>query len=257
MSTPVTLTLTDSKGNVVSEVLPGPGGTIRFAIGEPDCHSGVWRIFAPANKSDVYIGIRTILGSQKWSLHESGDWRHQWVTEERAEEFTGNADRIIDRWQQPPEVGTTGWTRGFAIRVRHQDLVSVRDDEPGIPVDTLWLPSPGEGRAGLVQVVIARPDQIEVTLHGMIPFAGFTLADGRVVLLIFYHEALRDEQNRMVDEAIATTIQQAPSDKLNAAGAPRALLMGNNAEGDRVVWDCAIPGQLQTNQDGPSPNASW
>jgi hypothetical protein len=255
---PVTLRITDSKGNVTNEFVQGPGGTIRFGIGEPGRRSGVWRIFAPSNKSDVYIGIRTILGYQKWSLHESGDWRHQWVTEEMAEEFTGSSDRIIDRWRQPAEVGATGWTRGFAIRARHQDLVTAPDAGAGKPADTLWLPAPPEGRAAVVQVVIARPDQVEVTLHGMVPFAGFTLAGGRVLLLIFTHEALTDEQNRMVDGAIAKAIRMAPADKLNAADNPRGLLIGNNDDGDRGVWDCAIPvtGEVWTDDGGPPPNSS-
>ncbi len=242
MSNPrsVTLRLADSEGNVIHEVLPGPGGTIRFAVGELARRSGVWRIWAPVNKSDVYIGIRTILGHQKWSLHESGDWRHQWVTEGRAEEFTGRSDRIIDRWQQPAEVKATGWTRGFTIRVRHQDLVSVPVAGAGIPTDTLWLPPPTEGRTAVAQVVIARPDQVEITMHGMMPFAGFVLADGRVVLLIFSHEILSDEQNRNVDEALAKALRMAPAADLDAADSPRGLLMGQSDDGDRLVWDCAI-----------------
>jgi hypothetical protein len=255
----VTLRLTDSEGNIIHEVLPGPGGTIRFAVGEPNRRSGVWRIWAPSNKSDVYIGIRTILGYQKWSLHESGDWRHQWVTEARAEEFTGRSDRTIDRWQQPAEVGATGWTRGFTIRVRHRDLVAVADAGTGIPTDTLWLPSPPEGRTAVAQVVIARPDQVEVTMRGMMPFAGFTLADGSVVLLIFSHEALTDDQNRTVDEALAKALWLASGAELNAADSPRGLLIGKNDEGgDRLVWDCAIrmTGDVYTTDSDPSPNAS-
>jgi hypothetical protein len=56
----------------------GPGGVIRVVVGEHGKQSGVWRIFAPEkNYGDVYVGVRSLLGEQKWSLHESGDWRFQ------------------------------------------------------------------------------------------------------------------------------------------------------------------------------------
>jgi hypothetical protein len=46
--------------------------------------------------------------------------------------------------------------------------------------------------------------------------------------------------NQSVDDALAAAIQQAPEGVLDAAEAPRALLAGNNAQGDRHVWDVAI-----------------
>jgi hypothetical protein len=76
---PVTLQMRDNHGNAERVVLPGPGGEIRVVVGEPGKQSGAWKIWAGPNKSDVYLGLRAVLGHQKWSLHESGDWRYQWV----------------------------------------------------------------------------------------------------------------------------------------------------------------------------------
>jgi hypothetical protein len=78
------MALRDEHGNSEDVVLPGPGGTIRVVVGEPGRQSGVWRIWAPPTKFDVYIGVRAILGYQKWSLYETGDWRHAWLTDEKA-----------------------------------------------------------------------------------------------------------------------------------------------------------------------------
>jgi hypothetical protein len=44
---------------------------VRFAVGKPGGHhSSVW--VTRANRSDFYIGARTVMGSTKISLHESG-----------------------------------------------------------------------------------------------------------------------------------------------------------------------------------------
>jgi hypothetical protein len=235
----VTFVIEDDDGNRADVQLSGPGGASRLVIGEPDCQSGIWRIWANKPKSDVYIGIRSILGYQKWSLHESGDWRFQWVTEAKASEFTGSTDRLVDRWQQPPEV-RAGWTKGFTIRVRHQDLV----DRPGEvePAGTVRLPAPPEGHATSVHVVVARPDQGRIALHGLLPVDGFTLADGRAVLLITSVDAVLAEQNQMVDAAMSEGVRQMRERgvDLSTVGSPRMLASGHDADGNRFVWDVAV-----------------
>ena len=235
----VTFVIEDDDGNRADVQLPGPGGKSRLVIGEPDRQSGIWRIWANKPTSDVYIGIRSILGYQKWSLHESGIWRFAWVSEARANEFTGSTDRLMDRWQQPPELGA-GWTKGFSIRVRHQDLV----DTPGevAPAGTVRLPAPPEGHARCVHVVVARPDQGLVTLQGLLPVDGFTLADGRVVLLVTSVEAVLPEHNQMVDGAMSEGLRKMREQGVDpsTAGSPRMLVGGHNAEGDRFVWDAAV-----------------
>jgi hypothetical protein len=221
--------------------LPGPGGTIRVAVGEHGRQSGIWRIWAPPNKSDVYIGVRAILGYQKWSLHESGDWRHQWVNTEKAAEVRKADGRIIDRWQQPAEMGNSGWTRGFSIRVRHQDLVDVANS-PQAPKDTVWIPAPPEGHFMGLHVAIVRPVDLAVPLTGFIPVGGFTLLDGRAVVLCVTVEELTDEQNQVIATAIEVVVQEAKRGgvDLSTVAAPRGALSCASAEGDRSVWDVAV-----------------
>lgn len=220
----------------------GPGGTIRVVVGEPGRQSGVWRIWAPKNASDVYIGVRAILGYQKWSLHESGDWRCQWVNGERAVEFGSGGGRIIDRWSQPAEVGS-GWTRAFSIRVRHQDLVEAADHVVP-PGDTLWIPPPPEGHLIALHVAIVRPDQGEATLRGFIPVAGFGLADRRAVILGVSKEPVTDENNHVIAAALETTMRLAASGGVDFSSVEsvRGALSCVSPEGDRHVWDVAVVG---------------
>jgi hypothetical protein len=238
---PVTLTLDDGHGNREDIVLTGPGGTIRAAIGEPGCHSGIWRIWANKNKSDVYIAIRNIAGYQKWSLHETGDWRYQWVTTERAQQYAKTSERVIDNWAQPQEVGESRLTKGFTKKVRHEDLVPLADIPGSLPAEVVWLPAPPEGHAMGMHVAIMRPDGPQIELQDAVPFAGFTLSDGRAVLLFASRQPVTDAQNQMIEDAVAKVLARKPAHvHLRAEEGLRMSAFGNDLEGGKQVWDIAL-----------------
>jgi hypothetical protein len=111
----MTITIRDDDGHLVNHELQpaNPKRPIYMAVGQPGHRSGVWRIWGnpPSNvKSDVYVSARTIAGVQKWSLHQSGDFRHQWVTADAASRFTSSPDKRIYSWQRGPE--QDGWITG-------------------------------------------------------------------------------------------------------------------------------------------------
>jgi hypothetical protein len=66
------------------------------------------------------------VGGQKYSFHQSGDWRHAWNTAGLAEEFTGPPRRLLDQWQRPEPDGF-GWIRAFTIWVPSEDVIDVPD----------------------------------------------------------------------------------------------------------------------------------
>lgn len=237
----VSLTVVNTDGEPETFELPGPGGTIRCGIGAPGRRSGVWRIWSDAksNKSDVYVAIRTLAGYQKWSLHESGDWRFQWVTETRAAEFTESTDRTIDRWEQPAEVGTTGMTKGLAIWVRQCDIVPIENDDEASHATVQWLPTPPPGYAVGIHVVVARPGQGLVDLGRAVPFDGFTLADGRVVLVLVLGREVTEELNISLREAQREAINRSDVD-WRTVKSPRMAITGSDDEGVRFIWDTAV-----------------
>ena len=57
--------------------LVGPGGTMRVAVGRPGRRSGIWRIWAPSNKPEVYVKSSDV-GELKLSLHGEQDGRSHW-----------------------------------------------------------------------------------------------------------------------------------------------------------------------------------
>jgi hypothetical protein len=224
-------------------VVPGPGGKARICVGDPHGgHASVWRIWANRSRSDVYIACRDIAGVQKWSLHESGDWRHQWVTRQYALHLTKSDDRTLDQWRQPAEWEDIGWTRGFAICVRLQDLVDYGDGDE-LPEDIIWVPPRPEGRVAVIHVVIARADRLDSEVKGVYPFGAFSLANGKVVILpVSMQPPLAETQAEI--QTMLEQLAQIPSaaEKIAMADAPRATVTTADEDtGDRAVWDIAIP----------------
>jgi hypothetical protein len=233
----VTLVVEDSKGHRQAITLSGPGGRIRIAVGEPGRRSGVWNVWANRGKSDVYIAARSIAGVQKYSLHETGDWRHQWTTQEQAEKFTGQRDRMLDRWERP-DGGPGGWTRGLAIWVPQPDILDIPQDDQSHEGVT-WLPEPSPGFAIGIHVVVAKTDRGLVPVKGAVPVEAFTLANGEVVLVLVSRAELTDERRQWLDKERARARAASGHIDLTAVKAPRMTLFGYDDHGNRVLWDLA------------------
>ncbi len=114
---------------------------IRFTVGTPDKHAGVWRVWINPNKSDVYIAERSIADQFKISLHESGDWRQAFTVQhipqlregqtrviilpgDSAEIPSGPttiSNRVVSAWERPQDT-VPGLIAAFAIVVPHSEL---------------------------------------------------------------------------------------------------------------------------------------
>jgi hypothetical protein len=241
MSTPgpFTLVVDDGKGSRESLVFAEPGGEIRFMVGDDNRHAATWKIWAGKNNASVYAAVRVLGGQLKISLHDGPkgpDWRVQWG-EKFMVDHPEVANRIIEKLQRPPEIGETGWTKGISIWVRHQDVVAAPADE-SLPADLLRLPTPPEGYATGVHIVIARPTNQFVTPGG-IPLGGFMLADGQVMLLVVSQSAVTDETNHVIDSAVAK-LMQSVSDEPDDGSVIRSLVRSDTPDGDPQFWDVAV-----------------
>lgn len=254
-SSPLTLTVWSKDGEQHELEVLGPGGTARVCVGDRHApHSSVWRIWANRNKSDVYIACRDIAGVQKWSLHETGDWRHQWMTRQYAWHLTKKDDRTLDQWPQPAEREDIGWTRGFAISVRLQDLADYGDGDE-LPKDIIWMPAPPQDRVAVIHVLIARPDRLDSKGSGIFPFHAFSLANGKVVLVTFSLQPVLAEQEAELQSMLQQiTSHPKSAEHIARLSAPRlTATLVDEETGDRGVWDIAIPRSAGgTNETVPS-----
>jgi hypothetical protein len=214
--------------------VPGPGGKVLFGVGRLGCRGSVWKAWANKSKSDVYI-VNRQLATQKISLHQSGDWRHQWRDAAIAEQHTQSRDRVLDRWHRPPEFGI-GWTRALSISTPAEDIIEVPGDDQ-TQQDIIWLAPPQPGLVCGVHLVVARPNQGEATLKDSAPFAAFHLANGQTVLLLASYAR--------ADPAVAAW-RRSHRDQGYAVGdvigrTRRVLVFGSDpATGARIIHDLAV-----------------
>lgn len=216
--------------------LTGPGGTVRVSVGEPGRRSGIWRIWANKPTSDIYIAETSLAGTMKISLHQSGDWRHQWVTQELAEQWTQAPNRLIDQWPRPEEWGG-GWTRALVIWIACDALGDSPGDGAHKKVE--FLPAHQPERVYAIHVVVARPNRGFVTLKGVLPMTGFVLASGEVALVLVSTTELTADQREWRERQRAA-MRAVPRP---AGSTPRAMLYGHSDDGVRTIWDIGDIGE--------------
>lgn len=171
-----------------------PGGAVRFALfGAAGRRSGTWRVWTTKRQLDVYVAARTTAGVMKASLHASGSWQHGFVSDERARPFVPpGSSRHADIWQRPDEKAR-GWTHAYSIILPDSELRAwpASANERG---DVVHLPPVGEGHAAAVEIMLAKPTDVEI-VDDIFDVACLSLVDGTNVRVLARRVRLTDEQN--------------------------------------------------------------
>jgi hypothetical protein len=132
---------------------------IRFCVGEPGNRSTVWRIWPSPPHNDVYLATRESAGLQKFSLHESGDYRLAWLDNSRRgtihTSLASDDSRVLMRWERPARL-PNGWLPAVSIFVPREDVVEIDDEVKW--QDVQWLPQPPEGHCAEIEVSLVQPD---------------------------------------------------------------------------------------------------
>ena len=141
------------------------GGEIRFGVkSEEGLRSGVIRVWANRNRSDVYVAARSVASEYKVSLHESGNWQIGFTREHALGHSPRTRtrvpirevrERLITRWSRPPEV-MPGLTRAFAVLVSAAGVVLRGDDGSGDD-DIYWYPKPKEKPIAKFDIFLSTP----------------------------------------------------------------------------------------------------
>jgi hypothetical protein len=177
--------------------IPGPGGEIRFAVGSPDGpRSAMWKLFSPKNKSDVYLAYRAAGRYVKVSLHQSGNWRFQWISPDVAREAGAiDGTRVIEQWQRP--AADEGWTIGPMILVSERDVVPLVIDQP---VDGVkWFPAPAPGHGVWIHIFIVEPGISAKNFSDVSFGGGFHLANGEVCVLLARQRPITPEEEQWLE----------------------------------------------------------
>jgi hypothetical protein len=131
-----------------------PGSAVRFAVGAPNAHGMVWRLWCSPNTPDLYLAVRDNFngGDAKYSFHASGDWRLQYEYS-KAQEM--GIDRVLERWERPAP-GADGTIDVARIMIPSDDIV--QNVRPAPDADKIiWVP-PGTARSLNVLPILIVPD---------------------------------------------------------------------------------------------------
>ncbi|MEE3852774.1 hypothetical protein VZC37_20715 [Gordonia sp. LSe1-13] len=156
-----------SLDDLVSQEIPVGSASkkrpIKFATGSPQLRSGVWRVWSPKETGDVYVMPLSTESFAKISLHETGDWRLQILSEQSDHpqlHFVSRPDstsRILDQWQRPPEF-VDGWTDAMTVLIPNEDVTAV-------PLDTVrptdvprWMSRPPSRHCSRYRIFLVKDD---------------------------------------------------------------------------------------------------
>lgn len=250
------LSLASSRSGVLWGARLGPANPqrpIRFTVGEPGRRATVWRVWANRNKDDVYIASRQSAGIFKISLHETGDWRCQWVNEDRGDVRFHRPDgssadgRILVRWQRPAS-NANGWTDALSIWVPGDDIFDVPGD--GAPAeDSQWIaPAPsGEAIEFRFWLVEPRRGPLELTSTlregspGPAVVNGFRLSTGEVLVIFAVVTPLDQLRLESLVEARRWARSQLDqSFDLSPAIGPRTAVFETEEDGHPSIWDLSL-----------------
>lgn len=123
---------------------------IRVAVGSREGpKSGVWRIWAAKDKSDVYVAIRSYAGIFKVSLHESGECFVGLTTqfaEANASALRGRGgSRHFDKWKRGTHSGSQ-LSIPFRLVFPATELREVRTEDDQDPL-VEWIEPPAQDQS--------------------------------------------------------------------------------------------------------------
>lgn len=221
---------------------------VRFAVGNPGHRGTIWRLWGVPNANDVYLASRQSAGVFKVSLHQSGDWRLQWVNQDDSAYFcaesTAPSGRIMDQWRRTPAVA--GWTDALSIWTPGDELVENPSDSERWE-DIQWLQAPTSGRAIELRVVILEPQTaypigraLTANSDALALVNGLVLPNDEVVVVLGRTGGMTTSQSEAIARHRPANRSHPDTFDLDPATGPRELVISVDNDGYRNLWDLAI-----------------
>lgn len=241
------------EGRIEEHPLPraGKGVALRFAVGEPGRRGTVWRLWANRDKNDVYVSSRMSAGDLKVSLHQTGDWRLQFVKPEGPTKvfYRGIGEhrkgRVLDQWSRPAP-NRIGWVHALSI-VMPESHISIVPEDTVKWDDVRWCPAPGPGTQVELEIKIVTPNQGFSTYRdlfqrsgGLAVVDGLELAGGDVALVLAILVPTSDSDTAFIERCEAEAQRNGPTEvefDRSPSLAPRSLVHSVATDGTRRYFD--------------------
>jgi len=218
---------------------------LRFGIHDgAGRRAATWKLWTEtsAGRSEVYLTCRSLGGTLKTSLHESGKWHIAYSQRAFEERVKGPIpkfeDRYIEKWPRPSDI-TSGITLAFRI-VTPWSAVTTPVKE-GRFKGVTWLPKAPEPKATEIDVLITKP-KTQVTgwpgrrSMGTSLIGSFPLENGETVWSVYWVVDMPDFSS--LGKGTGRFFKGRNEKDLKGEGL-RLLLFGTQPDCSRVMYDCA------------------
>jgi hypothetical protein len=220
---------------------------LRFGIrNDAGLRAATWKLWTEAagGKSEVYLACRSLGGTLKASLHQSGNWHIAYSQRAFEERVRGaipkHSDRFLEKWPRPSEIAT-GITLAFRIVTPWSAATKQISESKSI----IWLPNAPEPKATEIDVFMVHPTtpitgwpgkrSMGTSLVGSIP-----LENGETVWAVHWVVDMPDFSH--IEKGIGR-FYKGRSEKDLYSGGLRAVVFGTEPDGSRVMYDCAVQGK--------------
>lgn len=228
--------------------------SLRFGIHDgAGRRAATWKLWTETadGKYDVYLACRSLGGSLKASLHQSGNWHIAYSQRTFEEKVQGtipkSTDRFVEKWPRPTEIAP-GITLAFRIITPWSAVTNAIEGSNVAGV--IWLPNAPEPKATEIDVFLVKPTtpvsgwpgkrSVGTSLIGSIP-----LESGETVWAVYWVVAIPDLSK--ASKGIGRFYKGASEKDLEGEGL-RALVFGTEPDGSRVIYDCAVEGRTANKQ---------
>jgi hypothetical protein len=199
----------------------------------------------------VYLTCRSLGGTLKASLHQSGKWHiaySQRAFEERVKGVIPKfEDRYIEKWPRPPEFAP-GITPAFRIVTPWSAITA---PIIGSKVKRVkWLPNAPKPKATEIDILITQSTitvsgwpgkrSMGTSMIGSIP-----LESGETLWAVYWVVDMPDLSS--FGKGVGRFYRGRSKEDLISDGL-RALVFGTEPDGSKVIYDCAVQGRTTNNQ---------
>lgn len=220
-----------------------PEKVIRFGITDGQGHRAAsWKLWTPSRASDVYLACRELGGTLKVSLHETGNWHVAYSQTTFDADVYGivpsQKDRFMDTWTRPKPIAP-GVTIAFRI-VTPYSAVTTPLYKPGKNIT--WIPNCPSPCAIEIDIILVSPTTPVTGWPGKnktgTQFIGsYDLSNGDSVWAVYW---IIDMPNLASATQGVGSFYRGRSKEDLKSGNLRAFVFGNEPDGSRVIYDCAV-----------------
>lgn len=223
-----------------------PKRSLRFGIhDESGNRSATWKLWTEigGGNSELYLANRSLGGTLKASLHQSGNWHIAYSQKTFEEQVEGIIpkfkDRFIEKWPRPNEIAF-GVTLAFRIVTPSLALKSSKNH--GKYAKVKWIENAPSSKATEIDIIITKPE-VNVSgwpgkqTMGTSLIGSFKLENKETVWAVSWIVDMPDLSK--LDKGVGKFFRGKSKKDLERDGL-RILIFGTEADGSRVIYDCAV-----------------